>query len=98
MDDFLEEAPEWFLNLLSRALADGDDDASESLLGIGGLLARGDESEAVRLAKQLNKRLVVHHAVGVCGESGSTQLEQMLESSLYPFDLRNRIRRSVEGE
>lgn len=98
MDDFLEKAPEWFINLLSRALVDGSDDASESLLGIGGLLARGDEDEAVRLARQLNERLIVHHAVGVCGESGSTQLKKMLDSQLFPLGLCNRIRRNIEGE
>ena len=58
MDDFLENMPVWYENLLSDSLslAPRSHDVLEAVVGIGGLVFQGKEDEAFRLGNLLRQQ------------------------------------------
>lgn len=99
MDDFLENMPVWYENLLSDSLslAPRSHDVLEAVVGIGGLVFQRREDEAFRLGNQLRQQIIAlcEHP-GIIGELDSTQLKPMLNDESYPASLRTRVRASLE--
>lgn len=97
----LDNTPDWFDGLLARSLAlvGRSHDVLESILGIGSLIARGEDREARRVAAQLQSQIeILENHPTVSGELDSTQLGEMLNSVSYPADLRAKIRAGLERE
>jgi hypothetical protein len=89
----LEEAPEWFLNLLGQASSVGSEhhDVLEGVLGVSRLLLT-DPVSAFEQARQIIFTISNYQKnPTLASEKYSTQLQAMIASGIYPPEVCERV-------
>lgn len=94
----MSERPDWFLGFLEEAIqmTSVSDEFVESALGIGCMIDAGNQTDARRLYDEAAKALRTMRITQTPGEQGSTQVRTMIQSLLYPLDLRMELSRRLK--